>query len=52
MSTKNGRLAGNFYRLHALFALWLYLNMVVKLFLLHSEADVDSVIRDYVQHNL
>ena len=51
MSTENGRLAGNFYRLHALFALWLYLNMVLK-FLMHSVANVDSVIRDYVQHNL
>ena len=52
MSTKNGRLAGNFYRLQALFALWLYLNMFLKLFLMHSVANVDSVIRDYVQHKL
>ena len=30
LPTKNGRLAGNFYRLQALFALWLVFYVVVK----------------------
>ena len=40
----------SFYWLKALFALWLDFNVVVKLVLLHIVADVDSAIKDYVQH--